>query len=640
MHLAVDESRSLRKKTLKTSPGAAYPRMLTAAFRAALMVFVLLTLFDVLFVPFEKDEGFYAYAFRLVAEGRLPYRDFTYIESPALPYYYVPLLLGPGITLRSVRVLCALTGLTGLLILLRVLARRTGPTAASVAGIVLFSNPYLAEWFSRDVTYPLVNLLLALAVCVARSSKAPTLRAAGVGILLAFLGAVKVSMGIVSLIWIGLLLWQYRRSARVLIAGVGAFVGSLAVSVAPFWIAAPRAFIFNVLEVPLSRGRLFPFMRRPDPLDHWIEIGWGQKIFAARTIILWNLPLVLLAFLVLCRAAGSRRAEQGVFGDATRAIGTAFGAGVLFHLLIPSPAYPNYFFMLLPLLALPVAARYAAWVAESIGTPGGRAIVALPIALAVLHLLGYLEPGRVGLEVGIWRHGPQRDLIRLVARTVPPGGLLLTDYLPVAVQANRRLIPGSEGGRASWVLDLPDDRAAALRVLNRNGLLTVLREGRADGVVLTQQLFEQSFESERGFESDAEKALASRYALVREFPASVYFQYGRIRVFRLKAKSAEAGSPGEDYAARSSIRGGEEEKVSPIRAARGWPAFRSADTRRSARSGGREMSRPPEVWGSAKSDNSSSRSPPAIRDFPSISFRLQRVTEVPIPFRISSRLSS
>ena len=600
---------------MKTAPGTACPRLFVAATVAALIVFLLLTAFDVFFLPIEKDEGIYAYAFRLVAEGRLPYRDFTYIESPALPYYYVPLLLGPGISLRSVRVLCALTGLASLLILLRVVARRAGPTATAVAGIVLFSNPYLAEWFSRDVTYPLVTLLLALAMRIETSPRSSAVRLAGQGILLAIVGAVKASMGVVALIWIALLLWMHRRETRALIAGLCAFAGGLAVSVAPFWIADPRAFVFNVIEASLSRGRLFPFMSRSDPLDQWLEFGWGQKVLAARTIILWNLPLVLLALLVLCRAARSRRARQGVFGAGTRAIGTALGAGALFHLLVPSPAYPNYLFMLLPALALPMAAGYASWIAESKGTPGGQAIVVLPIALAALHLLGGVAPDRVGLAIGIWRHGPERELVRLVAGTVPPGGLLLTDYLPVAVQADRRLVPGCEGGRASWVLDLSDDRAAAFRVLNRHSFLAVLREGRADGVVLTQQLFEQSFESERGFLSDAEKALATRYELVREFPASVYFQYGRIRVFRLKSKTAESRSPDGDYVARRSIRGGDEAKVSTIRAARERPA----DTRRSARSGGREMRRPPEVRGSARSAVFCSPKTIATRDFPSIS---------------------
>ena len=53
--------------------------------------------------------------------------------------------------------------------------------------------------------------------------------------------------------------------------------------------------------------------------------------------------------------------------------------------------------------------------------------------------------------------------------------------------------------------------------------------------MLTRQLFEDSFRPVPGFLEETEEALQARYELVEEFPESVYFAYGRTRVFRLRS---------------------------------------------------------------------------------------------------------
>ena len=36
----------------------------------------------------NQDEGWYLYAANLVAEGKVPYRDFFYTQGPLLPFVY------------------------------------------------------------------------------------------------------------------------------------------------------------------------------------------------------------------------------------------------------------------------------------------------------------------------------------------------------------------------------------------------------------------------------------------------------------------------------------------------------------------------------------------------------------------------
>ena len=523
----------------------ACPAWLVACAAGALAIFACLSFFDACFSRVEKDEGFYTYAFRLIADGRLPYRDFSYIESPALPYYYTSILAVPGITMRSVRLLSALTGLAGLLILTRCAHLTGGRLAAAVTALLLGANPYLAEFFARDVTYPLITLLLALALWIELSFRSTGGRTAAQACLLALAGAAKASVGLVAVIWMALLLWRRRRDRRAVLLGAGAFAVALMVSVGPFVLAAPAAFWFNVVTVPLHRGSFFPFMRRADPLDHFLEFGWGQRILGARTAILWNLPLVVTAALCLTRRSPRSRPGGGVLGEITWPVTAALGVGVLFHLLVPSPAYPNYCFLLLPTVGLLVALKYARQIG---GVELGAAKtwgLALPVILGALQILAGIRPDDMGLAIGTWRHGPQRDLVELVGRIVPPDGRLLTDYLPVAVDANRLVVPGNEGGRSSLIPDLPEDQARAFHFLNRKSFLNALTQRRAQGVVLTEQLTQQSFDSVPGFMEEVEGALARNYELAREFPPSVYFDYGRIRVFRLRSAGSAAATSGD-----------------------------------------------------------------------------------------------
>ena len=51
----------------------------------AAVAFVVLGAASVWMGGLNQDEGWYLYAANLVAEGRMPYRDFFYTQGPMLP---------------------------------------------------------------------------------------------------------------------------------------------------------------------------------------------------------------------------------------------------------------------------------------------------------------------------------------------------------------------------------------------------------------------------------------------------------------------------------------------------------------------------------------------------------------------------
>jgi hypothetical protein len=516
------------------------PRWLARAALAALAIYTFLAFYNSFLAQVEKDEGFYTLAFRLVAQGMLPYHDFYYLESPALPYYYAFLLKGPGITMLSVRLLSTLTGLAGLLVLVGCAARVAGRLGAALAALLLFSNAAQAEYFAIDVTYPLITLLLALAIAVELSSWPAARKMALQGILLVLAGAAKASIGLVAMIWLGGLLWKRRHDRRAVAWGALAFLATLLVSVGPLFFADPKAFIFDVISTPMQRGRLFAFMHKSDPLDQFLEFGWGQKIEALRTILLWHVPALVLAFLAWPGRPPKAVRRPGVLGEASVPITASLVVGALFHFLVPFPCYPNYLFLLLPTLTLVIALHYARSLDVSDRGPGAIRTLGLPVLLCALHLLSGVDLSKIGLEVGIWRNGPQGEMARVTAEAVPPDGWLFTDYLPLAIDANRRVVPGNEGGRHSVMPDLPDELAREFHVLNRKSYVQLLLSGRADAVALTQQLTEESIKSVPGFLEEIEAALQQRYDLVKEFPAGPYFRYGRMRIFKRRSPAADA----------------------------------------------------------------------------------------------------
>ncbi|MEN6450411.1 MAG: hypothetical protein ABFC96_07970 [Thermoguttaceae bacterium] len=109
----------------------------------------------------DRDEGYYAAAARLVAEGKMVYRDFFYPQAPALPYLYAPVDHVWG-SLGSLRLMSAGASVLMLLLWGVYLADRHGRTPKALFGAMLLValDPHLAYWNVTVKTFGVGNLLL------------------------------------------------------------------------------------------------------------------------------------------------------------------------------------------------------------------------------------------------------------------------------------------------------------------------------------------------------------------------------------------------------------------------------------------------------------------------------------------------
>lgn len=120
-------------------------------------------------MPFERDEGEYAYGARLLLNGDLPYQDAFMQKPPMILYTFALSQLIFGDTIWGPRILLSLAILGISLLVGYVAQKEYGPRAglASVyISIPLLSLPYLAPFAANTEIFMLLPLLGAMALFV------------------------------------------------------------------------------------------------------------------------------------------------------------------------------------------------------------------------------------------------------------------------------------------------------------------------------------------------------------------------------------------------------------------------------------------------------------------------------------------
>ena len=208
---------------------------------------------SVWFGNLNQDEGWYLYAARAVADGRLPYRDFFFTQGPVMPYLYgvfAPFWSPHGVL--GGRIFTAVLGLLSG-VLAAGLARRAVPSPrAAEAGLIAFAltacNLYHVYFTTIPKTYALASCLLlggflVLTLSLSRRRKTRShlscMWALPAGMLVAFAAGVRLSLGAMLPVTVLALLISYRKTGA-----------------AFFWFALGGAWVWRWRSAP-------PCWRRP-----------------------------------------------------------------------------------------------------------------------------------------------------------------------------------------------------------------------------------------------------------------------------------------------------------------------------------------------------------------------------------------
>ena len=458
----------------------------TLAVGAALIVYA----FAVWFGNLNQDEGWYLYAARSVADGRMPYRDFFFTQGPALPYVYGLLhgVWSSGGVLGG-RLLTSFFGLLGC-VFAAGLARRAVPSQrAEEAGIMAFAltacNLYHAYFTTIPKTYALASCLLlggylVLTLCVSRHKKTRShmscMWALPAGLLIAFAAGTRLSLGLLLPVTVlGLLVTFRKTGAAFFWFALGGVVG-LALVYGPSLLEAREQFVFCQTFHTARKGGLDLFLMA------------GSLARVVRAYLPACLLCAALAVFKLFRGFGATapvaQDEPGgvVYGGKIwpGLWMASFLAVFLLQLFTPFP-YDDY---QVPVMGL-FAAALAGWAANSTSSGSLRGCLCLFwVMCSLLATFGspLTQEWFVVRQDRFWVvRKPMSDLalLRMTARDVKAlaekDEALLTQDTYLAVEAGLRVPEGLEIGSFGYFADLDDEAAERYHVMNKNRLGALLK---------------------------------------------------------------------------------------------------------------------------------------------------------------------
>ena len=398
----------------------------------------------------NQDEGWYLYAANLVAEGRVPYRDFFYTQGPLLPIVYSAFTwVWRSWGLLGARVFTLLVGAASVLFA-SALARRLAPQerrneAALVAFLLLGSNLYHVYYLTIPKTYALASLFVAtgfylLGVAWSGTRGVNRLAAVGAGLCLAFASGTRISLGAL-LATTGLCLLVARQWRTLAAFCVGGFAG-LALVYGPCLLDS-RTFsgLMAAQRYHAARGGF-------DPV-------W--TVGSVSRLVRWYLPTFLVVGLWLF---SGRRApsDEGPARNVLRALVAGFVAVFAIQMLAPFP-YEDYQVPVMGVLASFGAAQLAG-ICETPTLRRFAALIALGATFASSFGSPLLEKWSTNGQDRFWsikKQSYELQQLRRVAAEVealdPGGADLLTQDLYLAIETRRKVPDGLEMGPFAMLTD-------------------------------------------------------------------------------------------------------------------------------------------------------------------------------------------
>ena len=385
----------------------------------------------------NQDEGWYLYAARLVAEGRMPYRDFFFTQGPVMPMVYSAFSAVWGRWgLLGARILTLSVGTMGIL-LAAGLARRLvpegrRPLASLLVLLLLGSNLYHLYYLTIPKAYALAALFSVAGFYLLSFEGAAFAFAAGLS--LAFAAGTRISLGVLLAV-VGVALLARSGRLRWLWFGLGGAAG-LAVVYGPF-VAFAWPGLVAAQKYHAGRGGF----------DIVFTVGSLSRL------VRWYLPVFVLlaAGLFLRRSddgSGARRASFGAW-----LLLAGFAAVFAVQILAPFP-YEDY---QVPVMWMPAVAAVARVAGDPARDWKGLALVTLFMTWTLSFGSPLLEKWMVNGQDRFWslkKAKPELAQLRDVARRInemdPGGGSLLTQDLYLAIETGRKVPDGLEMGPFSY----------------------------------------------------------------------------------------------------------------------------------------------------------------------------------------------
>ncbi len=389
----------------------------------------------------NQDEGWYLYAANLVADGKMPYRDFAYTQGPMLPFVYAAFAwVWDFGGLLGARILTLLIGLLGICFAMG-LARRLvpverGDATALVVLFLLATNLYHLYYLAIPKTYALASLFVFMGFYLLTLARERAIVAVVGGACLALAAGTRISLGaILPVVGVFLLVRAIRGEGLAPWAVFAAFCaggfGGLLFAYGPFLLdAQARAGLFAAQAYHAARGGF--------------DLTW--TVGSLSRLVRWYLPVFIILGL-------------GTFREAWM-LAASFLAVFAVQMLAPFP-YEDYQVPVMGLLAVFAAVNYLGKSAD--GAADGKTkkfLLVLGLSFAASFGSPLLEKWMTNGQDRFWSVKKEktelaqlRDVAKMIEAIDPRGKTLLTQDLYLAIETRRRVPKGLEMGPFSVLAD-------------------------------------------------------------------------------------------------------------------------------------------------------------------------------------------
>lgn len=487
----------------------------------------------VFFGNHHVDEGYYHLIGTLTARGRLPYRDYLYVQTPLYPFVYGALIRVFGSSLLMVRGYSLLLSLLNFLLVVRIARHLKNDAAAAVAATLIVCQPFTLYYLGIIKLYALAGLLLTAVVGCLVMPVRPAVRyplaaataALAVGTRLTLLPALPV---IVVLAYFRTPVGIRRRTA-VVTALAGALV--FAAILIPFQTVSPGTFGYSVLGYHLDKEGFSPLRQILHKIDVVFRLSrlYGILIGIFATALWLSVADRYRRFRETSgtETSGIERSERDIrAGEGSGLVdsGWLLGAVAAFHLVSQEPYVHRYMAMLVPSLAAiggPVLVRLTERFRKNDFPRRG--------------ILWFATVAMLYAGMGQWelKFSPPNPVAQLnaIAREIElltgPGDEILTFNNSVAVAADRPVLPGDEMNVLTYDPAWTRERCEMFHVLNVDMLEEALLTGRLRAVLVTRYSFIGNFPTfynpgEIGARPRILAALEKHYHKINTFPGFGY----------------------------------------------------------------------------------------------------------------------
>jgi dolichyl-phosphate-mannose-protein mannosyltransferase len=414
----------------------------------------------------DGDEGSYAEAAALALDGRVPYRDFLYTQTPVLPYAYGAWSEVVGENWYALRAFSLVLGLGVGALLVRHVFVRFGTRAALLASGLFTVSTLVFTWYPTVKTYALSTVLAFGAyVLIAQRDRVTPARWVAAGAL-ASLAVQTRSLVVGAAIAFA---WEAIRNRRGLVPYLGGFAVALLPTLVVFALD-PSRFLFGNLGVHgvrSSGGLVGDFKQKGEVVANLLGVATDSR----------PVPQYLLLMGAAVVAAVTLRRTQG-------RLPLWFLTGALLTLvaLAPTPTYTQYVATTIPFLIVGVVE-----LVEELAGSRVPAVLAATGAtwLALYALLGPIDVYRLAHSSKENRPAAVQEVTDLIDARTAPGEEVLASWPGYLFGTHAQPVPGLENDFAPH-----DAEPLAVETAHRNRLVTkadverMIREHRTRLVVV------------------------------------------------------------------------------------------------------------------------------------------------------------